>query len=138
VSKIRAGKRGGEATVNRLYNHAPKKSTENNNDHETCRVCGQSEYLLLEEGPHIAKRCRNCGKWARWVPHTPENLAACETPPAPKAPTLFAVPDPKPAVAGTTVAPCDHRAELDRLIQHLRGIESHLSIVTRALMGQAR
>ena len=107
---------------------------------DPCAACGQTDYILLQEGPHIARRCRNCGRWSRWVPRTPENLAACEKPAAAKTPPLFAVPDRSQIQDDETAKPaaaiCDHRAELERLIHHLRGIESHLSIVTRALMGQ--
>ena len=110
---------------------------------ETCPNCGQFDYIIIEEGQHLAKRCRNCGKWSRWVPHTPENLAKCEKPSAPKiAPTLFAVPDRSPASAkiqepaGPPAAPCDHGRQLDLLIESLNCCNRHLSIVTRALMGQ--
>jgi hypothetical protein len=129
-SSVRAGKRGRRATVDSHYNHSSNKAT---NIDDPCRACGQSDYIIIEEGMHLAKRCRNCGRWSRWLPHTPENLALCEKAPAPKAPPLFALPDPKPSPAT-----CDHRGELDRLIHHMRGIERHLEVVTRALMGQAR
>ena len=94
------------------------KST--NDLNETCPGCGQSDYISSKRAMHLAKRCRNCGKWSRWVPHTPENLANCEKPAAPKtAPTLFAVPDRSPAsakiqeLAGPPAAPCDHGRQLD-------------------------
>jgi hypothetical protein len=113
---------------------------------DRCVSCGQADYILIEEGPHIARRCRNCGKWARWVPRTDENLAACEKPTESLGakPTLFAVPDPvrqpqkehqappsPPAAVG-----CDHTRQLDLLIESLNGCNRHLSIITRALMGQ--
>ncbi len=36
------------------------------------------------------------------------------------------------------LADCAHCPELERLIRHLAGIERHLEVVTRALMGQMR
>jgi hypothetical protein len=33
---------------------------------------------------------------------------------------------------------CGHCDELEQLIRHLAGIEKHLEIITRALMGQLR
>jgi hypothetical protein len=94
---------------------------------------------------HLARRCRCCNKWSRWVPHTAENLAAVEESPAPKAPPLFAVPDrssertkiqdDEPA---RPAAICDHREQLDRLIHHLEGIGRELTVICRALMGGVR
>jgi len=118
------------------HNHTADESTKSDDLNETCRACRQADFILLEEGPHIAKRCRNCGKWLRWVTRTSENLSACEKPsPVKPQPALFTVPhQAKPEPVQPIAGVCDHRAELDRLIHHLRGIESHLSIVTRALM----
>ena len=120
-------------------NPTPKSPTKSTNLRlDSCASCGQADYILLEEGMHIARRCRNCGKWSRWVPHTPENLAACNKTPAPEtAPLIDVAPrEVKPEPAQRTAVSCDHHDELDRLIHHLRGIENHLDIVTSALMGQ--
>jgi hypothetical protein len=105
-----------------------------------CPHCGGHQLFVREQPPHIALRCAACDRWIKWVSRSDSNRFP-QQPAVNSSPTLKLVPrEVVPKFREQSKEPdkpadCGHCAEVSRLLKHLAGIERHLEIVTRALMG---
>jgi hypothetical protein len=97
-----------------------------------CPHCGaRDNFFTKEKSPHIGLYCRSCKRWSRWIRR--RQAAIFSAKPAKSPPPLALAP--RVETEPEKPANCGYCAEVSRLINHMSGIERHLEIVTRALMG---